>query len=271
MSAPVSSQGMSYRLAAFDIDGTLIGASGELSPATIATLRGLDAAGVAIVAATTRPYEIATPMFASLGLEVAVIASTGADVRLVDGAIVEQRTLPEAHAREVARLCDESDWGTIVGSADGAFRRGRPAPTNGAATTSVGSLAELPLDRVFMIAPFVTPADTSYAALDEILRAGRLRSERAVTSAGQELVAITAEGVGKGAALRRLCEALAIPASQAVAFGDAEVDVPMFEAAGRGVAMGNAPAAVRGAADEVTGSADEDGVAASVRRIWGLS
>ena len=61
---------MSYRLAAFDIDGTLIGASGELSPATIAALGGLVAAGVAIAAATSRPYELVAPTLMPLGLDV---------------------------------------------------------------------------------------------------------------------------------------------------------------------------------------------------------
>ena len=87
---------MSYRLAAFDIDGTLIGASGELSPATIA-------------AATSRPYELVAPTLMPLGLEVSVIASAGADVRLAGGAIVDQRTLPEDLARKLASLCDEAD------------------------------------------------------------------------------------------------------------------------------------------------------------------
>ena len=261
---------MSYRLAAFDIDGTLIGASGELSPATIAALGGLVAAGVAIAAATSRPYELVAPTLMPLGLEVSVIASAGADVRLAGGAIVDQRTLPEDLARKLASLCDEADWRTIVGTRGGAFHRAQGPPEISGPARPVRSMAEVPLDQVLMMAPFVSPADSSYAALEQVLRAGRLRSERAVTNRGREIVAITAEGAGKGAALGSLCEALAISTSQAVAFGDAEVDVPMFEAAGHGVAMGDAPAPVRAAADEVTGTADEDGVAAAVRRIWGL-
>ena len=262
---------MSYRLAAFDIDGTLIGASGELSPATIAALRGLAAAGVVVAAATSRPYELVAPTLMPLALEVSVIASAGADVRLADGAIVEQRTLTEDLARKLASLCGEADWRTIVGTTSGAFRRAEGPPEVSGPARPVRSMAEVPLDQVLMMAPFVSPADTSYAALDQVLRAGHLRSERAVTNRGREIVAITSEGVGKGSALIRVCEALAIPTSQAVAFGDAEVDVPMFEAAGHGVAMGDAPALVRAAADEVTGTAAEDGVAAAVRRIWRLT
>ena len=45
-----------------------------------------------------------------------------------------------------------------------------------------------------------------------------------------------------------------------MAFGDEENDIQMLSFAGIGVAMGNAPAAVREAADYVTGHIDEDGV-----------
>ena len=47
----------------------------------------------------------------------------------------------------------------------------------------------------------------------------------------------------------------------AVAFGDAQNDIPMLRAAGTGVAMGNATEAVKAAADEVTHSNNEDGIA----------
>ncbi|MBX6357843.1 MAG: HAD hydrolase family protein, partial [Micromonosporaceae bacterium] len=44
-------------------------------------------------------------------------------------------------------------------------------------------------------------------------------------------------------------------------------DLPLLEWAGRGVAVANAHPAVLAAADEVTGSNDEDGVAAYLERL----
>ena len=45
-----------------------------------------------------------------------------------------------------------------------------------------------------------------------------------------------------------------------MAFGDGENDVDMLRRAGVGVAMGNAEAAVKAAADYVTADVDQDGI-----------
>lgn len=67
--------------------------------------------------------------------------------------------------------------------------------------------------------------------------------------------------INKGQGLRDTCAALGIDIKETVAFGDAENDIPMLKAAGTGVAMGNATEAVKAAADAVTLSNNEDGIA----------
>lgn len=69
------------------------------------------------------------------------------------------------------------------------------------------------------------------------------------------------QGTNKGSALMWLCEHLGLRASDAVAFGDELNDVPMLEAAGDGVAMGNAVSEVLAAANHVAPTNDEAGVA----------
>lgn len=64
----------------------------------------------------------------------------------------------------------------------------------------------------------------------------------------------------KGSALSWLCDHLGIPAADAVAFGDNVNDVSMLEAAGTGVAMGNAAPEAKDAADAVCATNDEEGV-----------
>jgi len=53
-----------------------------------------------------------------------------------------------------------------------------------------------------------------------------------------------------------------------VAFGDMPNDVPMLQWAGLGVAMGNAHPEAAAAADEVTASNTDDGVARVLERWW---
>ena len=81
----------------------------------------------------------------------------------------------------------------------------------------------------------------------------------------------TAKNVDKAKAIDAAFTKLGYAAEEMIAFGDAENDTSMLEYAGIGVAMGNATDALKAAADEVTLSNDEDGIAASLyRHIDGL-
>ena len=73
------------------------------------------------------------------------------------------------------------------------------------------------------------------------------------------------KGVNKGKGLGRLLEFKGMTFSSLTAFGDADNDLAMIEAAGDGVAMGNSLDNVRAAADHLTLTNDEDGVAAYLK------
>jgi hydroxymethylpyrimidine pyrophosphatase-like HAD family hydrolase len=76
-------------------------------------------------------------------------------------------------------------------------------------------------------------------------------------------------GVSKGWALKRLREDLDIPRAATLAIGDGYNDTEMLSWAGHSVAMGNAVDAAREAADEVTATVEEDGVALVLERWFG--
>ena len=67
--------------------------------------------------------------------------------------------------------------------------------------------------------------------------------------------------INKGQGVVDTCSALGIKPEETVAFGDAENDIPMLKTAGIGVAMGNATAPVKTAADAITASNNDDGIA----------
>ena len=73
----------------------------------------------------------------------------------------------------------------------------------------------------------------------------------------------------KGVALKKLAEKLNIPISQTMAFGDDTNDITMLEAAGIGVAMGNAYEEVKRKADYITDDCDSGGVASAINHfLW---
>ena len=78
---------------------------------------------------------------------------------------------------------------------------------------------------------------------------------------------INALGATKGNALMWLADYLGIAPGATMAFGDGENDISMLEAAGVGVAMGNGLDIAKSAADRITLTNDEDGVADAIERL----
>lgn len=77
----------------------------------------------------------------------------------------------------------------------------------------------------------------------------------------------TAQGIDKARALSVALPERGIDPSELVAFGDGQNDIPMLRLAGVGVAMANATDEVKGAADMVTLSNNEDGIAAALENL----
>lgn len=70
---------------------------------------------------------------------------------------------------------------------------------------------------------------------------------------------IPADG-GKGEGIRQILSYYHLDRSAALAFGDGDNDTEMLQAVGHGIAMGNASQELKAAADDVCGSAAEDGI-----------
>ncbi|HEY6932878.1 MAG TPA: HAD-IIB family hydrolase, partial [Marmoricola sp.] len=109
-------------------------------------------------------------------------------------------------------------------------------------------------------------AELDNAALLDSIRALGLDGFEA-THSGAPFVEVLPRGVSKAWGLARLCEHLGLDPAEVVAFGDAPNDAEMLAWAGCGVAVANAAPESRAAADEVTASNDEDGVAMVLERL----
>lgn len=73
--------------------------------------------------------------------------------------------------------------------------------------------------------------------------------------------------VNKGSALKYLASYYGIRASEVMAIGDEDNDIPMLKFAGLGVAMGNAYPHVKEVADFITDTNDAHGVAKSIEKF----
>jgi Cof subfamily protein (haloacid dehalogenase superfamily) len=250
------------RVIAIDVDGTLVTSEHRIAPATHEAIEAATAAGVLVVLASARSRMGLAPVAAELGLDGTMIAFGGALV-LHGGEPLVDKALPGAVASAIADaarargievgwytrdawLVDEigpgiaGEWGITDETPEVAPLEGRPVPYKLMGIGETRALREL------------------RAALPEGAH-GALSSPI--------YLEVTAAGIDKASGFTALLDHLGVDARDTAAIGDGENDIGMLRLAGHGVAMGHAPAAVREAADAVTGTNDAAGVAAAVRDL----
>lgn len=95
---------------------------------------------------------------------------------------------------------------------------------------------------------------------------GRQMPDIDIACSADTFLEIFPKGVTKGKALSVICRKLGINPEDTIAFGDHELDIPMIEAAGVGIAMGNAIDELKERADIVTRSNNNAGIACILDR-----
>jgi Cof subfamily protein (haloacid dehalogenase superfamily) len=251
------------RLLASDLDGTLVGSSGDLSPRTRSMLDACAEAGIAVVFVTGRPPRWLDTIAA--GRVGAAICANGAlVVDLPTLAVLEATTLDPAVVLDVAARLRHVLPGATFGleTLDGfamepAYVRryeDGPVPSgdledllaNGAQVVKI--LLRVPNSRSDDLLATARPVLSGLAAPTH-------------SNAADGLLEIAALGVSKAAALGRLAGYLGIDPADVVAFGDMPNDVEMLRWAGRSYAMtGGHPEAVA-AAKALAPPCEQDGVA----------
>ena len=246
------------RLIATDLDGTLLNSQGELSGRSAAALRAAQAAGLTVVLVTGRPVRMVVPLAGELGLNGHVICANGAGTYRLPGGEPEDLAgiSPGLLRQLIPRLrLDLPGIGFALEYGDVVLRETVLRQGEGSVPDILTAVQERPLLKLIVRAPGL---DThALNARINALCAGELEA----SSSGASFSEVAAHGVNKGYALARLCGLLGVKRGEVLAFGDAHNDLPLLAQAGRAVAMGNAVPQLKTAADEVTLSNDDDGVA----------
>ncbi|MDO8617002.1 MAG: Cof-type HAD-IIB family hydrolase [Dehalococcoidia bacterium] len=261
-----------YKLIALDLDGTLLDSSLRLSDANAEALRQAIAAGVQVVLATSRWYGLAKRTADRLGISTPLICSNGAIVkRPADGKELLHLYLDRELARAVTEMGDDAGWEMFTTVGDATYMRMRPGVIPEKLPAGL-RVAERQSDRLDEAEPTCVLVFGEPAVNQIEERFLPLYAKRASFSVNRPVslphyVVLTHAEADKAGALDLVCRELGIPPEQTVAMGDSESDADMLRYAGLGIAMGNAPDAVKREALHIAPSNNEDGVAWAVGRF----
>ena len=265
-------------LIATDVDGTLLDDDERVTSRTRQAVRAAVAAGVQFVLATGRPPRWVSPVVEALGFAPMAVCANGAVIYDPDqDRIISARTLDIDVLTELAEIAT------------------RVIPGAGLAVERVGRSAHDSATPQFVSSPGYEHAwlnpDNTEVSIEDLLsapavkllirKAGARSSDMAAElakhigiqgditySTNNGLIEINPLGTSKATGVEEVARPLGITAEDVVAFGDMPNDVPMLLWAGHGVAMGNAHPDAIAAANEVTATNADDGLARVLERWW---
>ena len=237
---------MSIKLVAIDIDGTLLNEKREVTKEVKEAIAAAVAKGVSIVLCTGRPLPGVQEQLNELNLfqdNDYVITYNGALVQQTkSGKIIARHGLThedfleiEVMARRVGSHLHSIDDKAIY----------TPNRDISAYTIHEASLVKMPLK-------YRTPEE--------------MTPDMNIVKSAPYYFEVLNKEASKGAAVANLAQHLGIDQDEIMAIGDNENDLSMIEYAGLGVAMGNAVSLVKEAANVITSSNDEHGVAAAIKK-----
>lgn len=257
-----------------DLDGTTIDYASVLHPPVRDAVLATSAAGHTVVIATGRTLMATLPLARELGLTTGyLVCSNGAVVLRLDPAlpggheIVEEVTFDPAPA--LALLREHLPGAFVAAEVVGQGHRiseGFPRDLLQGELT-LASWEELGAEPVTRLT-FHDPGGTEEDFLEALDGLGLHGVNYSVGYTAW--LDLAPEGVTKASALEGVRRVLGMEPGRTVAVGDQRNDLEMLDWAARGVAMGQAPAEVLEAADEVTGTVDEHGLAQLLRTLEGV-
>jgi Cof subfamily protein (haloacid dehalogenase superfamily) len=273
-----------FDLVIIDLDGTIIDPyeSGEISPRVVEIVAAVQAAGVPVTIATGRTLEYVRAHLGGLDVTLPIVTAQGAILGdPVTGEVLDETVLPLSPARRLLRWIDARNPVSAVyfSNGDGSIRivQNRSGDRRNFEHYALGVPAAMQPTLADLLAADDAHLPIKIMLLNDASAEPNLapaikaafEPELSITRTHPFLVEATASGVDKGQGVRKLCARLRVDPARVLAIGDSDNDIPMLEAVGFAVAMGNASDGVLRVSDWVAPSVDEDGAAVALEK-WVL-
>lgn len=260
---------MAYEILILDIDGTLTNSKKEVSPKTLDAIIRAQEEGIKVVIASGRPTAGINKIAKTIKLDEYggyVLSYNGAKItNFQTGEVVYNETLPEEMIPSIYEEAIDSHVGIITYEGNDAIAGNGIDKYNEleARINGIGlrEVKDFPNYITFPINKCLLTGEPEHMAEVEKKMKERFGNFLNIFRSEPFFVEVMPQNIDKAYSLGKLLKHLDLERSQMIACGDGFNDLSMIKYAGLGVAMANAQEVVKQAADYITLSNDEDGVA----------
>ena len=273
------------KLVALDLDGTLFDNSSRISKRNLTAIRSITDKGIHVVISTGRPFEgIPFDQNKGTGINYAITSNGSGIYEISTGKCLYENAMDEELVTPILNflLTRDIHMDAFIGGkgytpiqcVETAQKLTVPSSIKNYIITTrtrldniLQFIHENQLKVQKMTLNFYPAADGTLIDRETVRKF--LVSNPSITTVcgGYNNLEFTRADANKGVGLRKLAEILGVNPDATMAIGDTENDLAIIEAAGIGVAMGNATDAVKARADYVTTTNTKDGVAAAIEHF----
>jgi hypothetical protein len=251
-----------------DVDGTLVRSDKSVSQLGFEAVAKLRDVGVKFSIISSRPPRGLKAVISHLKITTPVAGFNGGVMASPDLSVIASHLIAPDVARRAVEMIEASGADAWVFSGEDWFIRHRNGPRVALEerTVEFGATVVSDFNDVIGAAAKIVAVSDNFALLTKLQGEvrGPLSDGAHIARSQPYYLDFTHPLANKGHGLIELARLMAVPPANTAAFGDGENDIDMFAKAGLSVAMGNAEAEVKAAADFVTASNDDDGVAAAI-------
>ncbi len=265
---------MTYKLAAIDLDGTLLNSKTHaVSDGNAAAVRDAARNGAQIVLASGRQWVTINKFAQQLDLapDAPIIAYNGAMIRTHGGETWFHQPLPADAAAKIVTYCAANGYHLNYYLDDALYVRDDDKWVD-IYRERTGTVAQITGD----LGRFDGRQPTKIILIDMLETTNRLLTRFQaefgdtlyITKTEDEYLEFMDPDISKGRALAEVAARLGFTAGECAAFGDSFNDTPMLQWAGLGIAMGNARPELKAIAGLVAPPADDDGVGTVLAELF---
>lgn len=278
---------MKYKLLCLDMDGTVLSNEKKVSEENLKAIKKAHALGVKIAICTGRLFANARVYADIFGIEAPIIASNGAYIRdKGSDDVIYKCVLGKEKASKLYSIVEKYGFVLFFNECDCVISSKKFDDDK---NIYVKMNKELPEDRRVRLLYTEDMLETISNEGDEILKcicidedAIKTKNYEKLNEARKEVLKaggfeiassfrnnfeVMCEGVSKGRAAKVLADFYGLSQDEVMCIGDNENDLSMIEYAGMGVAMGNAEESVKKAANYITDTNNNSGVAKAINKF----